>query len=231
MTAQTLTQTAVDTETLTGAEIVVRALVDQGVEVLFGYPGGAVLPIYDALFQQDAHRSTSWSATSRAPTHAAEGYARSTGKPGVVLVTSGPGATNAVTGIADALMDSIPLVVHHRPGAHPPDRHRRLPGSATRSASPAPCTKHNYLVKDVGRPRRGSCTRPSTSPPPAGPGRWSSTSRRTSSSATAPLPGAGQIMRAHSYRPRTEGDPARIAQAARLMIAGASGRSSTPAAA
>jgi hypothetical protein len=76
---------------------------------IFGYPGGAVLPIYDALFQQEKVR-TSWSATSRARSHAAEGYARSTGKVGVVLVTSGPGATNAVTGLTDALMDSIPMV-------------------------------------------------------------------------------------------------------------------------
>src|SRR5258705_1814073 len=96
--------------TLSGAEILVRALLDQGVEVLFGYPGGAVLPIYDALFAEPRLRHV-LVRHEQGATHAAEGYARSTGKPGVVLVTSGPGATNAVTGIVDALMDSIPLVV------------------------------------------------------------------------------------------------------------------------
>src|SRR6201999_3418256 len=96
--------------TLTGAEIVIRALKDQGVTHIFGYPGGAVLPIYDALFA-DAGIIHVLVRHEQGATHAAEGYARSTGKPGVVLVTSGPGATNAVTGLTDALMDSIPLVV------------------------------------------------------------------------------------------------------------------------
>src|SRR5688500_2939483 len=94
----------------TGAEILIEALSDLGVEVIFGYPGGAVLPIYDALFQQNRIRHILVRQEGGA-VHAAEGYARSTGKPGVVLVTSGPGATNAVTGITDALMDSIPIVV------------------------------------------------------------------------------------------------------------------------
>jgi acetolactate synthase-1/2/3 large subunit len=134
-------------ETLTGAEIVVRALVDQGVETLFGYPGGAVLPIYDALFHETRLQHI-LVRHEQGATHAAEGYARSTGKPGVVLVTSGPGATNAVTGIVDALMDSIPMVVIT--GQVP----THLIGSdafqecdtvgITRSA-----TKHNVLVKDV----------------------------------------------------------------------------------
>ena len=95
---------------ITGAEITVQALIDLGVEVVFGYPGGAVLPIYDALFQQNRIRHI-LVRHEQAAVHAAEGYARSSGKVGVVLVTSGPGATNAVTGITDALMDSIPLVV------------------------------------------------------------------------------------------------------------------------
>ena len=99
-----------ETTTLSGAEILVRALIDQGVEVLFGYPGGAVLPIYDALFNEPRLKHV-LVRHEQGATHAAEGYARSTGKPGVVLVTSGPGATNAVTGMTDALMDSIPLVV------------------------------------------------------------------------------------------------------------------------
>src|SRR5881394_1704528 len=97
-------------EPITGAEIVVKALIDQGVEVIFGYPGGAVLPIYDALFHENRLKHV-LVRHEQGAAHAAEGYARSTGKPGVVLVTSGPGATNAVTGIVDALMDSIPLVV------------------------------------------------------------------------------------------------------------------------
>ena len=95
---------------LTGSEMLIKALVDQGVDTIFGYPGGAVLPIYDALHQQNAVRHI-LVRHEQAAVHAAEGYARSTGKVGVVLVTSGPGATNAVTGIATAHMDSIPMVV------------------------------------------------------------------------------------------------------------------------
>ena len=93
-----------------GAEILIDTLIEQGVDTVFGYPGGAVLPIYDALFQHKKIRHVLVRHEAGAA-HAAEGYARSTGKPGVVLVTSGPGATNAVTGIADAFMDSIPLIV------------------------------------------------------------------------------------------------------------------------
>ena len=94
---------------MTGAEMVVQALIDQGVEHIFGYPGGAVLPIYDEIIQQDAFEHILVRHEQGAG-HAAEGYARSTGKPGVALVTSGPGATNLVTALTDALMDSIPLV-------------------------------------------------------------------------------------------------------------------------
>ncbi|MBL4906224.1 MAG: acetolactate synthase large subunit, partial [Sneathiella sp.] len=94
---------------MSGAAIVIKALIDQGVEVIFGYPGGAVLPLYDELFKQNSIRHILVRQEGGA-VHAAEGYARSTGKPGVVLVTSGPGATNAVTGLADALMDSIPII-------------------------------------------------------------------------------------------------------------------------
>ncbi len=95
--------------TMSGAEVVLRALKDNGVEVIFGYPGGAVLPIYDELFQQEAVQHILVRHEQGAG-HAAEGYARSTGQAGVMLVTSGPGATNAVTALQDALMDSIPLV-------------------------------------------------------------------------------------------------------------------------
>ena len=97
------------TREMTGARMVVQALKDQGVDTVFGYPGGAVLPIYDAMFRSGRLRHI-LVRHEQAATHAAEGYARSTGKPGVVLVTSGPGATNTVTGLVDALMDSIPLV-------------------------------------------------------------------------------------------------------------------------
>src|ERR1044072_4326251 len=96
-------------EPITGAEIIVKALIDQGVDVIFGYPGGAVLPLYDALFKQNRIKHI-LVRHEQAAVHAAEGYARSTGKVGCVLVTSGPGATNAVTGLTDALMDSIPIV-------------------------------------------------------------------------------------------------------------------------
>ena len=98
------------TRQMTGAQMVVQALKDQGVDTVFGYPGGAVLPIYDEIFKQNDIRHI-LVRHEQGATHAAEGYARSTGKPGVVLVTSGPGATNAVTGMTDALMDSIPMIV------------------------------------------------------------------------------------------------------------------------
>src|SRR3546814_9393559 len=104
-------------ELKTGAEMLIRALKDQGVDVIFGYPGGAVLPIYDALFQQNDIQHILVRQEGGA-VHAAEGYARSTGKVGVVLVTSGPGATNAVTGLTDALMDSIPIVCLPRSEEH-----------------------------------------------------------------------------------------------------------------
>jgi len=128
-----------------GAEVLLRALKEQGVEVIFGYPGGAVLPIYDAIFQQNAIRHI-LVRHEQAAVHAAEGYARSTGKVGCVLVTSGPGATNAVTGLLDALMDSIPLVC--LTGQVP----THLIGNdafqeADTTGITRPATKHNYLVK------------------------------------------------------------------------------------
>src|ERR1700690_4534874 len=104
-----MSQTDTTDDLKPGAEVLLRALKDQGVEVIFGYPGGAVLPIYDAMFQQNSVRHILVRQEGGA-VHAAEGYARSTGRGGCVLVTSGPGATNAVTGLLDAQMDSIPLV-------------------------------------------------------------------------------------------------------------------------
>ncbi|OAB83589.1 acetolactate synthase 3 large subunit [Brucella intermedia] len=132
---------------MTGAEMVIQALIDQGVESIFGYPGGAVLPIYDELFQQDKVQHVLVRHEQGAG-HAAEGYARSTGKVGVMLVTSGPGATNAVTPLQDALMDSIPLVCIS--GQVP----TTLIGSDAFQECDTigitrPCTKHNWLVKDV----------------------------------------------------------------------------------
>jgi acetolactate synthase I/II/III large subunit len=132
---------------MTGAEIVLKALKDNGVEHLFGYPGGAVLPIYDEIFQQDDIKHILVRHEQGAG-HAAEGYARATGKVGVMLVTSGPGATNAVTPLQDALMDSIPLVC--LTGQVP----TTLIGSDAFQECDTvgitrPCTKHNWLVKDV----------------------------------------------------------------------------------
>lgn len=133
---------------LSGAEILARCLKDEGVEYIFGYPGGAVLHIYDALYQQDAVKHI-LVRHEQGAAHAADGYARATGRPGVVLVTSGPGATNVVTGIATAFMDSIPMVV--------------ITGQVPRAAIGSdafqevdsvgitrPCVKHNFLVKDLG---------------------------------------------------------------------------------
>ncbi|QNE06684.1 biosynthetic-type acetolactate synthase large subunit [Croceicoccus marinus] len=135
-----------DVSERSGAEILMDSLVEQGVEVVFGYPGGAVLPIYDALFNDQRVRHVLVRHEAGAA-HAAEGYARSTGKPGVVLVTSGPGATNAVTGIADAFMDSIPMVVLTGQVAT-----AMIGTDAFQEADTVGitrhCTKHNYLVKD-----------------------------------------------------------------------------------
>ena len=201
-------------EVMTGAQMVVRALIDQGVDVIFGYPGGAVLPIYDALFDETRLRHVLVRHEQGAG-HAAEGYARSTGKPGVVLVTSGPGATNVITAIVDALMDSIPLVVLTGQVA------THLIGSdafqeADTVGITRPCTKHNYLVKRVedlahvmheafhiatsGRPGPVVVDIP-----------------KDVQFATGPYVGPDQARHAHAYRPRTQGDPDKIAEAVELI--------------
>ncbi len=136
-----------ESQQLNGAEIILKALAEQGVSHVFGYPGGAVLPIYDELFQQEEIQHV-LVRHEQGATHAAEGYARSTGKCGVVLVTSGPGATNAVTGLTDALLDSIPMVCISGQVPTP------LIGSDAFQECDTvgitrPCTKHNYLVKSV----------------------------------------------------------------------------------
>ena len=132
---------------ITGAKLLIECLIKENVEVIFGYPGGAVLPIYDELFKQKKIRHI-LVRHEQAAVHAAEGYARSTGKVGVVLVTSGPGATNTVTGLTDAMMDSIPLVcISGQVPTH------MIGNDAFQEADivgiTRPCTKHNYLVKEV----------------------------------------------------------------------------------
>ena len=137
------------TKAMTGAKMVVQALIDQGVDVVFGYPGGAVLPIYDEIFQQNSIKHV-LVRHEQGAVHAAEGYARATGKTGVALVTSGPGATNAVTGLTDALMDSIPIVV--LTGQVPTFM---IGSDAFQECDTVgitrPCTKHNWLVKETDK--------------------------------------------------------------------------------
>ena len=201
-------------ETLTGAEIVVRALVDQGVDTIFGYPGGAVLPIYDALFHEERLHHV-LVRHEQGATHAAEGYARSTGKPGVVLVTSGPGATNAITGIVDALMDSIPMVVitgqvaTHLIGSDAFQEADTV--GITRS-----CTKHNYLVKRVEDLARviHEAFHIATS---GRPGPVVIDIPKDVQFLPGPYIGPEQAKRLHTYKPRTEGDAAKIKDAVALL--------------
>ena len=199
-----------------GAEILVQALTDLGVEVVFGYPGGAVLPIYDAIFRQGKIRHILVRQEGGAA-HAAEGYARSTGKPGVVLVTSGPGATNVVTGLADALMDSIPIIVIT--GQVP----TQLIGTdafqeADTVGITRHCTKHNYLVQDPAR--LGAIVHEAF---------HIATSRRPGP-VVIDLPKDVQIASAHyekpssplqhkTYRPQTKADAALIEQAVAMLAA------------
>ena len=202
-------------EPICGADIVIKALVDQGVDVVFGYPGGAVLPIYDSLFKQNALRHVLVRQEGGA-VHAAEGYARSTGKVGVVLVTSGPGATNAVTGLTDALMDSVPLVC--LTGQVP----THLIGNdafqeADTTGITRPCTKHNYLVKDVAD--LGRILHEAFYVARSGrPGPVVVDLPKDVLFATAVYRGL-EPARHKSYRPQTLPDPARVAEAAALIAA------------
>ncbi|MDR3509002.1 MAG: biosynthetic-type acetolactate synthase large subunit, partial [Caulobacteraceae bacterium] len=213
---QTEAPTEADTEVLSGAEIVVRALVDQGVTTLFGYPGGAVLPIYDALFHEPRLQHV-LVRHEQGATHAAEGYARSTGKPGVVLVTSGPGATNAITGIVDALMDSIPMVVitgqvpTHLIGSDAFQEADTV--GITRS-----CTKHNYLVKRVeDLPRiMHEAFHIATS---GRPGPVVIDIPKDIQFSKGAYQGPLAVKPLHSYAPRTKGDPNRIREAIELIAA------------
>jgi acetolactate synthase I/II/III large subunit len=200
-------------EPISGAEIVIKALADQGVDVVFGYPGGAVLPIYDALYKQNALRHILVRQEGGA-VHAAEGYARSTGRVGVVLVTSGPGATNAVTGLTDALMDSVPVVC--LTGQVP----THLIGNdafqeADTTGITRPCTKHNYLVKDVHELARvlheAFYVARSGRPGPV-------VVDLPKDVLFAPGPYSGpEAVRHKTYRPQAAPEPARIAQAAELL--------------
>ncbi len=214
---QTIATPATEAETLTGAQIVVRALVDNGVEVLFGYPGGAVLPIYDALFHEPRLEHV-LVRHEQGATHAAEGYARSTGKVGVVLVTSGPGATNAVTGIVDALMDSIPLVIitgQVPTGLIGSDAFQECDTvGITRSA-----TKHNTLVRHVeDLPRvMHEAFRIAAS---GRPGPVLIDIPKDVQFAKGAYAGPAEATFTHAYAPRLEGDAAKIREAVEL-IAGA----------
>ena len=212
---------AIELDTLTGAEMVIRALVDQGVEVMFGYPGGAVLPIYDALFQDNAQHGERLRHIlvrhEQGAAHAAEGYARSTGKPGVVLVTSGPGATNAITGIVDALMDSIPMVV--LTGQVP----THLIGTdafqeADTVGITRACTKHNYLVKDIKDLPRilHEAFHIATS---GRPGPVLVDLPKDVQFSRGVYQGPDEVVFGHAYAPRTKGDAGRIAEAARMIAA------------
>ena len=209
----TQTRHDADAAPLSGAQIVLRALKEQGVEVIFGYPGGAVLPIYDAIFQQN-HIRHILVRHEQAAVHAAEGYARSTGKVGCVLVTSGPGATNAVTGLLDALMDSVPLVCLC--GQVP----THLIGNdafqeADTTGITRPVTKHNYLVKrvaDVARTVHEAFTIARSGRP----GPVVIDLPKDVLIATGAYEAAATDPH-RSYRPRTEPDPARIREAVALL--------------
>jgi acetolactate synthase I/II/III large subunit len=203
------------TVSMVGAEMVIRALVDQGVDVIFGYPGGAVLPIYDALFKQN-HVRHILVRHEQAAVHAAEGYARSSGKVGVVLVTSGPGATNAVTGLTDALMDSVPVVC--LTGQVP----THLIGNdafqeADTTGITRPCTKHNYLVKDVNdlaRVMHEAFHVARTGRP--GPVVVDLPKDVLFATGTYQAPASVQHK---TYRPQTNPDPARLEEALALIMA------------
>ncbi|MES2036067.1 MAG: acetolactate synthase 3 large subunit [Pseudomonadota bacterium] len=216
-TAKAFTQAAV--REMSGAEMVVQALIDQGVDTLFGYPGGAVLPIYDALFNDNSTHGERLRHIlvrhEQGATHAAEGYARSTGKPGVVLVTSGPGATNAITGIVDALMDSIPMVVFT--GQVP----THLIGTdafqeADTVGITRACTKHNYLVKDVADLPRiiHEAFHIATS---GRPGPVLIDIPKDVQFGKGAYLAPDEVKFSHAYAPRTKGDAGKIAEAARLI--------------
>jgi len=202
---------------LSGAEIIVQFLNDEGVEYVFGYPGGAVLHIYDALFRQEKVRHI-LVRHEQGATHAADGYARSTGRPGVVLVTSGPGATNAVTGIATAYMDSIPMVIitgQVGTAYIGSDAFQEVDAvGITR-----PCVKHNFLVKDVkdlATTLKKAFHIATTGRP--GPVVVDVPKDVTDPKIKIPYAYPTQVTM-RSYHPTTKGDPARIKKAVEMLLA------------
>jgi acetolactate synthase-1/2/3 large subunit len=201
------------TDQMTGSQMVIKALLDQGIDVIFGYPGGAVLPIYDALFQQN-HLRHILVRHEQGAVHAAEGYARSTGRIGAVLVTSGPGATNAVTGLTDALMDSIPVLC--LTGQVP----THLIGNdafqeADTTGITRPCTKHNYLVKsieDLPRLMHEACYVATHGRPGPVVVDLPKDILQASGSYTPP-----QEVRHRSYRPQVKAEPAKVERAVEIL--------------
>ena len=198
---------------MTGAGIVIQALKDQGVEVVFGYPGGAVLPIYDEIFQQNDIRHI-LVRHEQGAVHMAEGYARSTGKVGVALVTSGPGATNAVTGLTDALMDSIPIIVIT---GQVPTFMIGTDGfqEADTVGITRPCTKMNWLVKDTAK--LAETVHQAFHVATHGrPGPVLIDIPKDVQFATADYVAPDQVKPSH-YQPRTDGDADQIARLVDLM--------------
>ncbi|NLS06895.1 acetolactate synthase 3 large subunit [Rhizobium sp. P32RR-XVIII] len=212
---KTSTTSSADHGEMTGAEMVVRALADQGAEILFGYPGGAVLPIYDALLDEPRLRHI-LVRHEQGAAHAAEGYARSSGKPGIVLVTSGPGAINTVVGIVDALMDSIPLIVitgqvpTHLIGTDAFQEADTI--GITRS-----CTKHNYLVRSIEELPHvmHEAHRIATT---GRPGPVLIDIPKDIQVSRGPYVAPGESLPLHRYEPQTKGDPASIAEAVKLLL-------------
>ncbi len=201
------------TDQMTGSQMVIKALLDQGIDVIFGYPGGAVLPIYDALFQQNELRHI-LVRHEQGAVHAAEGYARSTGRIGALLVTSGPGATNAVTGLTDALMDSIPVLC--LTGQVP----THLIGNdafqeADTTGITRPCTKHNYLVKsieDLPRLMHEACYVATHGRPGPVVVDLPKDILQASGSYTPP-----QEVKHRSYRPQVKAEPAKVERAVEIL--------------
>ena len=201
------------TDQMTGSQMVIKALLDQGIDVIFGYPGGAVLPIYDALFQQN-HLRHILVRHEQGAVHAAEGYARSTGRIGAVLVTSGPGATNVVTGLTDALMDSIPVLC--LTGQVP----THLIGNdafqeADTTGITRPCTKHNYLVKsieDLPRLMHEACYVATHGRPGPVVVDLPKDILQASGSYTPP-----QEVKHRSYRPQVKAEPAKVERAVEIL--------------
>ena len=202
---------------LSGSDIIIQAVLDQGIDVVFGYPGGAVLPIYDALYKQNHLRHVLVRQEGGA-VHMAEGYARSTGGVGVVLVTSGPGATNTVTGLTDALMDSVPIVC--LTGQVP----THLIGNdafqeADTTGITRPCTKHNYLVKDIKE--LGRVMHEAFYVARSGrPGPVVVDLPKDILTAEAFYDGDKEVLAKHrTYRPRIKGDRERVREAVDLIAA------------